>query len=73
MNFEKYYKQYIAEAKSADISLIEFLKFCKIRTTLTPDDRNTIIQIYKEGPKFIKRKNRKCEVESIINKNFKVK
>jgi hypothetical protein len=72
MNFKTLYEQFVVETVIIDVTLISFLNFCKERTTITVNDINTLIQVYKEGPQSISPKKKKRELENKVNNNFKV-
>jgi len=70
-NFKTFYKQYITENFDKELSLMNFLYFCKAKTDLVIEDRTRLIQIYKEGLKTLA-KNKKDVVSDLINQNFNI-
>jgi len=56
-DFKNLYKQYIENLPNLDtVSLVNFLRYFKEHMTITYDDRNSLIQLYKEkGPNTLKK------------------
>ena len=73
MSFKNLYSQYIDKSDITNISFIGFLKYCKVHTIITIDDRNSLTQIYKEGAnKLSTTKKKKNAIDKAIKDNFNV-
>lgn len=72
MDFKTLYYNYAEHTEVVQFSLIGFLDYCKVHTTLTAEDhRNKITQIYKKGPECSSKK-KKQQISDRIKENFDV-